>query len=380
MHVVFNMPALPTPGSTTAATPAAPGVAPLAGATETAPANFMFLLSGMIGATPPAAPVAAAAPQTPPSKPAVPLNLAELPELAELVDLLGSAEPPELDASGDALPDDDADTETADTSALEGSASPVPALPLLVLPLPAAAKAIFESSAGEPNLDADLTLPVSSEAQNASAPVADTAMEGIFKQSADFSLQNPTIALSAAVNDPAASVDDTTTSTPGSSPQTSSNGPLAQLHSLAAAHAAQAPDTPALRAPLGTPQWTQDLGNQLTWMTQHGQETASLRLTPEHLGPLEIRISMREGEASVWFGATNADTRAALDQALPKLKEMFAAQGMVLADAGVFKEAPRQQPKSAGVNFNQRGANESGETSGSGQISTSRIRLLDTYV
>jgi flagellar hook-length control protein FliK len=98
-----------------------------------------------------------------------------------------------------------------------------------------------------------------------------------------------------------------------------------------------------LQQPVGTQAWADELGTRLTMMTEKGHHTASLRLTPEHLGPLEVRISMRDDQASVWFGAAHADTRAAIEHALPRLRELFAAQGMSLADAGVFREPPKQQ-------------------------------------
>jgi flagellar hook-length control protein FliK len=79
-------------------------------------------------------------------------------------------------------------------------------------------------------------------------------------------------------------------------------------------------------------------------MTESGNHTASLKLSPEHLGPLEINITVRDEKASVWFGAAHADTRAAIETALPRLREMFESQGLSLADAGVFHEPPREQP------------------------------------
>jgi hypothetical protein len=51
-------------------------------------------------------------------------------------------------------------------------------------------------------------------------------------------------------------------------------------------------------------------------------------------------LAVREGEASIWFGAVQADTRAAIEQALPRLREMLAGMGLSLADAGVFHHAP----------------------------------------
>jgi flagellar hook-length control protein FliK len=178
-----------------------------------------------------------------------------------------------------------------------------------------------------------------------------------------------------------ASSDRASASPSTSSHTTAATAHASQLQALNTAQAMQDASQPAsreLRAPVGTPAWTQELGDQLTFLAQRGQEAASLRLSPEHLGPLEVRISMNDGQATVWFGAANADTRSALDQSLSRLREMFASQGMVLADAGVFKEAPRHQhkaPLSAGTRVAE--THEPVQTT---QASTSRLRLIDTYV
>src|SRR5690606_18028489 len=75
-------------------------------------------------------------------------------------------------------------------------------------------------------------------------------------------------------------------------------------------------------------------------MTTRGQHEGSLRLAPEDLGPLEVRISVQQNTAHVWFGAQHADTRAALAEALPRLREMLADAGLSLGNAGVSHEAP----------------------------------------
>lgn len=108
--------------------------------------------------------------------------------------------------------------------------------------------------------------------------------------------------------------------------------------------------TRTIHAPVGHAQWADELGARLTTMTEQGRHAASLRLSPEHLGPLEVRISIRDDQASVWFGAAHADTRAAIEHALPRLREMFEAQGMSLADAGVFQEAPRDRSQAPSPN------------------------------
>ena len=115
-----------------------------------------------------------------------------------------------------------------------------------------------------------------------------------------------------------------------------------QTHSLANGTPADA-TSKSIQSPVGSRQWADEVSAHVTWMARQGEQTASLRLNPAHLGPVEVQIAMRNDQTTVMFGAAHADTRAALEQALPRLREMFAAQGMALADAGVSREAPRQQ-------------------------------------
>jgi flagellar hook-length control protein FliK len=131
---------------------------------------------------------------------------------------------------------------------------------------------------------------------------------------------------------------------------------------------------------VGTPAWREEVGAKLNWMIERGVQSGSLRLSPENLGPLEVRISVQNDQVSVWFGAAHADTRAALENALPRLRELFAAQGMSLADAGVFREPPKNfqqgtpQDGARGYGDNFHGAEESGTA-----MIRSRIGLLDAY-
>lgn len=104
---------------------------------------------------------------------------------------------------------------------------------------------------------------------------------------------------------------------------------------------------PSVRAPhgpltstIGTPQWSQEFVARVSWLVDRGDQYASIRLSPEQLGPVEVRLAVREGEASIWFGAAQPETRAAIEQALPRLREMLAGMGLALADSGVFHHAP----------------------------------------
>jgi len=126
---------------------------------------------------------------------------------------------------------------------------------------------------------------------------------------------------------------------------------------------------------VGSHVWRDEVAAKLTWMIDRGIQHGTLRLSPENLGPLEVRITTQNDQVSVWFGAAHADTRAALENALPRLREMFAAQGMSLADAGVFREPPKDTPN--GYTASHGGAIE-GVEERSFAVSV-RDGLLDAY-
>jgi flagellar hook-length control protein FliK len=151
---------------------------------------------------------------------------------------------------------------------------------------------------------------------------------------------------------------------------------LAALSNTSTARA-DSPQTVQIHAPVGSQHWPDQVGAQLTLMAQKGEHTASLKLSPEHLGPVEVRIAVRDDQTTVWFGAQHPDTRAAIEQALPRLRELFAAQGMSLGDSGVYRDAPRDTPKQyANPQNGERGSESSSVTA----VAAVRAGLVDAYV
>lgn len=135
---------------------------------------------------------------------------------------------------------------------------------------------------------------------------------------------------------------DTATPTPGGRDINTVTGAPAQT---ATSSSDELASSRTLHARVGSPEWKDQLGAQLNWMVENGKHSASLKLTPEHLGPVEVRIDLNQNQTSIWFSATNADTRTALEQSLPRLRELMSEQGMSLNDAGVFREPPREQQR-----------------------------------
>lgn len=139
---------------------------------------------------------------------------------------------------------------------------------------------------------------------------------------------------------------------------------------LSAATSASATTAPpaaqhAVRAGVGSARWASELGARLIVMSSRGQHEGSLTLSPEHLGPLEVRITVSQQTTHILFGAQQAETRAALAEALPRLREMFAEAGLSLGHAGISQEAPRQDTREADasrVSPHDEGGAESGET------------------
>ncbi len=165
--------------------------------------------------------------------------------------------------------------------------------------------------------------------------------------------------------------------TPQSLPQ------VAAAVAAAAAAARELPSLPRMENPVGTAAWRQELANTVNLMIDRGEQSATLRLSPQHLGPLEVRIAIREGETSLWFGAAHADTRAALEQALPRLREQFASAGLSLGQSSVSQGSPQEPRNLRAAMFSGSSAagSDSGEMSVPTGRATSRITgLIDTYV
>jgi flagellar hook-length control protein FliK len=102
---------------------------------------------------------------------------------------------------------------------------------------------------------------------------------------------------------------------------------LAELDTLAG--------TRPLQPQAGQEQFARGLGERLLLMADGGLQSARIRISPENLGPLDIRIQVQDDATQVWFNASQGQTREILEQAMPRLRELLADQGMRLTDANV---------------------------------------------
>ena len=97
-----------------------------------------------------------------------------------------------------------------------------------------------------------------------------------------------------------------------------------------------------LTAAIGSADWQTDLGQQMVDMVTRGEQQVDLRLHPAELGPLSISLNLNDGTTQAQFQAAHASVRAAVEQALPQLREALATQGIALGQASVSDQSSRQ--------------------------------------
>ena len=74
---------------------------------------------------------------------------------------------------------------------------------------------------------------------------------------------------------------------------------------------------------------------QLITMVSNGIQQAEIRLDPPELGHLMVKIQVNGDQTQVQFHVAQAQTRDLIEQAIPRLRDMLAQEGLQLADSHV---------------------------------------------
>jgi flagellar hook-length control protein FliK len=241
---------------------------------------------------------------------------------------------------------------TVGVTQLSSSAQPSATLPVLVAP-PAGSDGDQPAEATVPTLTsgkpvlATVPMPVQSRESTSAHPSA---------ASAD---RSPTPVIRDAVSDMesfrAELITQTTETRLNGSPLPERAGMsadtpgMANLATVATAGAssstpARAPvETTSIPVPLASSRWGEALGERVVWMTNNQIQTAQIQINPPNLGPLEVRVTLDQGQASVQFSSTHGDVRDAVQAALPRLRDMFGEAGVTLLDIDVSARSFAQQ-------------------------------------
>jgi len=100
-----------------------------------------------------------------------------------------------------------------------------------------------------------------------------------------------------------------------------------------------------LGAAPGSAEFARQLGTQLTTFVRDGVQHARLELHPLELGPVTVQIQLDGDKAQVRLAAEHANTRQALEQALPTLAGSLREAGITLSGGGVSDQPRQPQPE-----------------------------------
>ena len=119
-------------------------------------------------------------------------------------------------------------------------------------------------------------------------------------------------------------------------------GPVQQA-SLNIAQAAAGVATDRIAARVGTPAWDNQVGQKIVFMLAGQEQSATLTLNPPDMGPMQVVLSVTNDQATVAFSANQLEVRQALENAMPKLREMMSESGIALGNATVDAGTPDQR-------------------------------------
>ncbi len=102
------------------------------------------------------------------------------------------------------------------------------------------------------------------------------------------------------------------------------------------------PSAPAVSVPLDAPDWGQKLAESVGWAVNQKLTHAQISLNPDHLGPLEIRLSLAGNQATVWFGTHSHAAADALAASSGHLRSLLGQAGFAQVNVDVSRQSGQQ--------------------------------------
>lgn len=129
--------------------------------------------------------------------------------------------------------------------------------------------------------------------------------------------------------------------------------------------------------PATSPQFAQELGEQIAWMGSGQVKEARIKLHPEELGSMDVRVNLEGGKVNVAVIAQHPAAVHAVQQTLSQLDSMLAHHGLSLGQADVGQRQAEQGGE--GGNGNASGQTGDAGSAGVETVATSRVSrgLLD---
>lgn len=137
---------------------------------------------------------------------------------------------------------------------------------------------------------------------------------------------------------PETTLDTTTTGEITTAPLSVSN---ATVHPLTRAAAAAVQANQPLSVDAG---FEDNFGSRIAWLADQKVGHAEIRVSPDHLGTIDVRLQLDGNRVNAEFHSTQAEVRHALESSLPRLRDMLGQQGLQLGHADVGQRQPGGQP------------------------------------
>lgn len=133
----------------------------------------------------------------------------------------------------------------------------------------------------------------------------------------------------------------------------------------------------------GQPEWAGMVAERTAMMAAQKITFAELQLDPPELGPMHVKVTVQNDQASVNFVSASPAVRDSLEQTAVRLREMLDQQGLNLVDVNVADQSDRQQqhPDDSQPNSHKPvNAEEDAPTGGSVNLMTVVASGIDHYV
>lgn len=126
---------------------------------------------------------------------------------------------------------------------------------------------------------------------------------------------------------------------------------------------------------VGSEGWNEAMAGRISLLVNQRISSARIHINPPELGPIEVRVNVNHDQASVQFTSQSAQVRDALEQSIPRLRDMLETAGFSLADSDVNDQS--------GSGGQEGEAEEVAEASNESQSEPPRresLGLVDHYV
>ncbi|TAL86755.1 MAG: flagellar hook-length control protein FliK [Rhodanobacter sp.] len=134
-----------------------------------------------------------------------------------------------------------------------------------------------------------------------------------------------------------------------------------------------------LPSPVASHAFGHELAQQVTWLGGQDLKQARIRLHPEELGQLEVKVNVTHGQVDVVFSAQHPAAVAAVQQSLPQLGHLLAQHGLNLGHAEVGQHSHGDRSARHG---GSRGVSSIDADEGSAAVfssSPAAVGLLDAF-